>query len=55
MKQFLRKAIGKFCLTSDQLHIIIKESEAIINLRPLVYVDDDIYPDSVHTIHTFYS
>ena len=43
VKRSLRKAIGKLCLT------IIKESEAIINSRPLVYVDDDINSDLVLT------
>lgn len=55
MKRSLRKAIGKLCLTSDQLLTIIKESEAIINSRPLVYVDDDINSDSVLTPFHFLS
>ena len=42
VKRYLRKAIGKLCLTYDQLLTILKEVEAIINSRPLVYVEDDI-------------
>ena len=38
----LRKAIGKVCLTSEQLLTILKETEAVINSRPLVYVGEDI-------------
>ena len=38
----LRKAIGKLCLSSEQLLTILKEAEAVINSRPLVYVGDDI-------------
>ena len=38
----LRKAIGKACLTSEQLLTLLKESEAVINSRPLTYVGDDI-------------
>ena len=34
--------MGNFCLTYDQLLTILKEVEAVINSRPLVYVEDDI-------------
>ena len=49
VKRSLRKAIGKLCLTSDKLLTIIKKSEATINSRLLVYVDDAINSDSVLT------
>ena len=55
VKRSLRKAIGKLCLTSDQLLTIIKESKATINSRPLVYVDDDINSDLVLTSSHFLS
>ena len=42
VKRSLRKAIGKVCLSSEQLLTILKEAEAVINSRPLVYVGDDI-------------
>ena len=42
VKRSLRKAIGKLRLTYEQLLTILAEVEAIINSRPLVYVDDDI-------------
>ena len=42
VKRSLRKAIGKVCLTSEQLLTILKEAEAVINSRPLVYVGEDI-------------
>ena len=42
VKRSLQKAIGKLCLTKDQLLTVLKEAEAIINSRPLVYVGDDI-------------
>ncbi|XP_070543723.1 uncharacterized protein [Ptychodera flava] len=42
VKKCLRKAIGKACLTYDQLHTLMIEAEAVVNTRPLVYVDDDI-------------
>ena len=38
----LRKAIEKLCLSLEQLLTILKEVEAVINSRPLVYVEDDI-------------
>ena len=41
-KRSLRKAIGKLLLSSEQLLTILKEAEAIINSRPLVYVGEDI-------------
>ena len=42
VKRSLRKAIGKLCLTDNQLLTVLKETEAIINSRPRVYVGDDI-------------
>ena len=38
----LCKAKGKVCLTSEQLLTILKEAEAVVNSRPLVYVGEDI-------------
>ena len=46
VKRSLRKAIGKLCMTYDQLLTILKEVEAIINSRPLVYEEDDIVASS---------
>ena len=44
VKRSLRKAIGKdlVCLTSEQLLTILKDAEAVINSRPLVYIGKDI-------------
>ena len=42
VKRSLRKAIGKVCLSNEQLLTILKEAEAVINSMPLVYVGDDI-------------
>ena len=42
VKRSLRKAIGKVCLTSEQLLTILEEAKAVINSRPLVYVGEDI-------------
>ena len=41
-KAALKKTIGKLYLTRTQLQTIITEVEAVINSRPLVYVDDDL-------------
>ena len=38
----LRKAIDKVNLTSEHHLTILKEAEAVINSRPLVYVGEDI-------------
>ena len=38
----LRKSIGRMSLTSSQLQTILTEIEALINTRPLVYVDNDL-------------
>ena len=47
-KRALKKAVGKTCLTEKQLVTILAEVEAVVNSRPLVYVDDDI--NSVHVL-----
>ena len=38
----LRKSIGRMSLTSSQLQTILTEIEALINTRPLVYIDNDL-------------
>ena len=42
VKRFLRKRIGGRLLTTVQLQTLLKEIEAVLNSRPLVYVGDDI-------------
>jgi hypothetical protein len=42
VKRSLRKTIGRNLLTLIQLQTLVKEIEAVINSRPLVYVGDDI-------------
>ena len=42
VKRTLRKAIGRSSLTNEQLLTVLKESEAVVNSRPLIYVGDDI-------------
>ena len=42
VKRSLHKTVGKLCLTNDQLLTVLKEAEAVINSRPLVYIAEDI-------------
>ena len=37
-----RKAIGKASLGNEHLLTVLKEAEAVVNSRPLVYIADDI-------------
>ena len=39
-KRCLRKAIGKNCLTFDELLTLVIEVEGVLNSRPLTYVYD---------------
>ena len=48
MKRALRKTINRKLLTCIQLQTVLKEVEATVNARPLVYVRDDI--DSTITL-----
>ena len=41
-KRALRKTIGTKCLSQRQLATVLTEAEAVLNSRPLVYVEDDI-------------
>ena len=43
LKRSLRKTIGKLCLSNEQLLTVLKETEAVLNSRPLVYIGDDIH------------
>ena len=49
-KRALRKTLRSQCLTEKQLVTIL--TEAVVNSRPLVYVDDDINSSMIltHTI-----
>ena len=49
VKRSLRKSLGKSSLTTIQLLTITKEIEAVLNTRPLVYLDDDINNATVLT------
>ena len=47
----LKKNIGKLFLTDIQLQTIITEVEAVINSRPLVYVDDGLENQIITSKH----
>ncbi len=49
VKRSLRKSIGKTSLSWNQLFTIITEVQAVINNRPMVYVDDDINSGNILT------
>jgi hypothetical protein len=42
VKRSLRKSLGQKLLTLIQMQTLVKEVEAVVNTRPLVYVDGDI-------------
>ena len=42
VKQAVRKSIRKICLNIVQLETILPEVDAVVNLRPLVYVGADL-------------
>lgn len=42
VKRALRKSLGKRLLTLVQLQTLVKEVEAVVNARPLVYVGNDL-------------
>ena len=54
-KRSLRKTLGNERLTEKQLSTVLIEVEAIVNSRPLVYVDDDINSSTVLTPSDFLS
>ena len=51
-KMSLRKSINKLSLTSLQLQTVLLEVEAIVNIRPLTYVDNELKPRKIIiTVH----
>ena len=54
-KRALRKTIGTRYLTQRQLATVLTEVKAVINTRPLVYVDDDINSSVILTPMHFLS
>ncbi|XP_060600639.1 uncharacterized protein LOC132754069 [Ruditapes philippinarum] len=42
VKRVFRKTLGRRLLTLIQLQTFVKEAEAVVNSRPLVYVGDDV-------------
>ena len=54
-KRVLRKTLGTNCLALTQLSIILTEAEAVINSRPLVYVENDINSGHVLVPNDFLS
>ena len=54
-KKVLEKTLGNQCLTEKQLTTTLAEAEAVVNSRPLVYVDEDINSSMVLTPAHFLS
>ena len=54
-KRAIRKTLGSKCLTEKQLVTILAETEAVVNSRPLVYIDDDINSSMIITPTDFLS
>ncbi|XP_053385862.1 uncharacterized protein LOC128550600 [Mercenaria mercenaria] len=42
VKRTLRKTIGRTLVTNTQMQTFLKETEAVLNSRPLVYVEEDL-------------
>ena len=47
VKSALKKSLGKGCLTFVQLQTVVSEIQAVVNTRPLLYVDAEL--DNNHT------
>ena len=54
-KRAIWKTLGSQCLTEKQLVTILAETEAVVNSRPLVYIDDDINSSMIITPTDFLS
>jgi len=53
-RRTLMKTLGSWCLTEKQLSTILVEAEAVVNTRPLVYVDEDISSSIVATYTSWF-
>ena len=54
-KRAIRKTLGSQCLTEKQLVTILAETEAVVNSRPLAYIDDNINSSMIITLTDFLS
>lgn len=50
-KRCLKKAIGKNCLTHDELLTLVVEVEAVLNCRPLTYVSSEGVEEPLTPLH----
>ena len=55
IKRVLHKTLGTNCLTLTQLSTILTKAEAVVNSRPLVYVENDINSGHVLVPNDFLS
>ena len=54
VKNALKKVVGRMSLDRDQLNTVLIEIENIINSRPLTYISEEHFEESLTPCHLIY-
>ena len=54
MKQILRKILGNARLTFEEMEVVLKKTQAILNNRPLTYQGEELEEEAITPNHLIF-